>query len=71
MQDSNAEDPILVTLFGIIILVKLSQDSNAEYPILVTLFGISIFVKLVQDSNAEDPILIPPVIITSFNDEGT
>ena len=39
---------MLVTLFGIFILVKLVQPENAKEPILVTLFGIFILVKLVQ-----------------------
>ena len=39
---------MLVTLFGILILVKLSHLANAEYPMLVTPSGIVMFVKLVQ-----------------------
>ena len=38
--------PTDVTLFGIVIDVKLEQFSNAEVPIDVTLFGISIDVRL-------------------------
>ena len=38
-----APHPILVTLEGIVILVKLLQFSNASLPILVTLFGIVLF----------------------------
>ena len=37
---------MLVTLFGIVILVNPVHPSNAEVPILVTLFGIVILVKL-------------------------
>ena len=40
MQSSNAESPILVTLFGIVMLVNDEQFLNAESPIVVTLFGI-------------------------------
>ncbi len=39
---------MLVTLFGIVMLVRLSQYSNAPLPILVTLFGIVMLVRLVQ-----------------------
>ena len=38
--------PILVTLFGIVTLVKFSQLENAELPMLVTPFPIVILVKL-------------------------
>ena len=37
MQPEKAEEPILVTLFGIVTHVKLEQLLNAEEPILVTL----------------------------------
>ncbi len=50
--------PILVTLFGISILVKLSQYSNAYSPILVTLLPIITLVKLSRFSNAQLPILV-------------
>ena len=43
---------MLVTLFGIVTLVKLVQFSNASSPMLVTLFEIVTLVKLVQFSNA-------------------
>ena len=49
---------MLVTLSGIVILVKLLQPSNAQSPILVTLLGIVTLVKLVQPSNAQLPILV-------------
>ena len=39
---------MLVTLFGIVILVKLLQLQKAFSPMLVTLFGITILVKLLQ-----------------------
>ena len=43
---------MLVTLSGIVILVKLLQPSNAKESILVTLSGIVILVKPVQPLNA-------------------
>ena len=39
---------MLVTPFGISMLVSLEQDWNAELPMLVTLFGISTLVRLEQ-----------------------
>ena len=39
---------MLVTLFGIVTLVKLVQYPNAKSPILVTPSGIVTLVKLVQ-----------------------
>ena len=58
MQILNAEAPILITLFGIIIFFKLVQLENAAYPIFVILSGIAILVILIQSSNAKAPILI-------------
>ena len=42
------ELPMLITLSGIVTLVKLVQPENAELPMLVTLSGIVILLKLVQ-----------------------
>ena len=39
---------MLVTLSGIVMLVKLVQSENALFPMLVTLSGIVMLVKLVQ-----------------------
>ena len=39
---------MLVTLFGIVTLVRLVQDENALAPITVTLLGIVTLVRLVQ-----------------------
>ena len=39
-QAENAEEPMLLTLLGIVTLVKLVQPLNAEEPMLVTLLGI-------------------------------
>lgn len=41
----NAETPIVVTLDGIVIEVRLEQPSNALSPIVVTLGGIVIEVR--------------------------
>ena len=43
---------MLVTLFGIVTLVKPLQFWNAYCPMLVTLFGIVTLVKSVQPRNA-------------------
>ena len=43
---------MLVTLFGIVMLVKPVQPENALYPMLVTLFGIVTRVKAIQLENA-------------------
>ena len=51
-QLSNAESPMLVTLSGIIMLVKPVQPLNAKLPILATLSGISMLVNPVQPLNA-------------------
>jgi len=48
LQPQNAEEPMLVTLSGIVILVKLLQPENAEEPMLVTLSGIVMLAKLLQ-----------------------
>ena len=45
-QFKNAPPPISVTLFGIVMLVKLEQPENAELPMLVTLLGIVILCML-------------------------
>ena len=39
---------MLVTLFGMVMLVKLLHQENAEFPMLATLSGISTSVKPVQ-----------------------
>ena len=42
---SKALYPILVTLFGILMLVRESQSEKAKSPILVTLSGMLILVR--------------------------
>jgi hypothetical protein len=39
---------MLVTLFGIVTLVKLLHSRNVPFPMLVTLFGIITLVKPLQ-----------------------
>jgi hypothetical protein len=41
----NAEFPILVTLLGMVMLVRLVHVSNTLVPILVTLLGMVILVR--------------------------
>ena len=43
---------MLVTLFGIVILVKPLQSENAPLPMLVTLSGIVMLVKPLHPQNA-------------------
>ena len=43
---------MLVTLLGIVMLLKRVQRLNADTPIFVTLFGIVMLVKLLQYPNA-------------------
>ena len=44
----NAFSPILVTFFGIPILLSSAHPENALFPITVTLSGIVMFVRPVQ-----------------------
>ena len=57
-QLRNASAPMLVTLSGIVIDVRLVQPQNAPAPILVTLSGIVIALRLLQLENAASPILV-------------
>ena len=54
---SNTLEPILVTLFGMVIEVK-PLDEKAQLSIVVTLLGITIEVRFVQLPNAPSPILV-------------
>ena len=49
---------MLVTLLGIVTLVKLVQPSNASFPMLVTLPGMVTLVRLVRPENAAFPMLV-------------
>ena len=42
-QPENALSPMLVTEFGMVMLVRREQPENAYSPILVTEFGITVF----------------------------
>lgn len=50
VQSKNALLPILVTLLGIVMLLKLTQLRNAELPIFVIPLGKEILVRFVQHS---------------------
>ena len=51
---------MLVTLSGIVMLIRLVQPSKAQFPMLVTLSGIVMLVRLVQPEKTETPILTTP-----------
>ena len=53
MQPSNVRNPILVTDFGIIMLVRLVQPENNKSSIMVTDSGIVMLVRLVQPENVK------------------
>ena len=56
---------MLVTLSGIVTLVKPVQPLNAANPMLVTLSGIVTLVRPVQLSNAKSPMLVTLFPITT------
>ena len=56
---------MLVTLSGIVILVKLLHSWKAESPMLVTLSGMVTLVSPVHPRKALEPMLVPLVIITT------
>ena len=62
VQPSNTLPPILVTLFGMVILVKPVQLANAESPMLVTSFGI-----VTSPEQAVPSIKIPFTITSGFS----
>ena len=51
---------MVVTLSGIVILVRLVHPKNASSPMVVTLSGIVILVSLVQSENAQSPMVVTP-----------
>ena len=57
-QPENAFAPMLVTLDGIVTLVRPLQPENAFAPMLVTLDGIVTDVSLLQPENAKAPMLV-------------
>ena len=58
---------MLVTLTGIVTLVKPLQPSKAPPPMLVTLFGIVILVKPLQPSKAKEPMLVTLLPIVTLD----
>ena len=62
---------MLVTLSGMVMLVKSLQPENALPPMLVTLSGMVMLFKPLQPSNACCGILSPPVITSVFKESGT
>ena len=52
VQPENAEEPMLVTLSGIVMLVRLEQFENAPLPMIVTPLPIVTLVRFSQESNA-------------------
>ena len=57
---------MLVTLFDIVMSVKLVHSENAKAPMLLTPSGMLMLVKLVQPQNADSPMLVTPSgIVTS------
>ena len=49
---------MLVTLFGMVMLVKPVHQPNALFPMLVTLFGMVMLVKPVHQPNALSSMLV-------------
>ena len=55
---------MIVTLEGMVTLVKFVQFRNAPCPMVVTLEGMVTLVKLVHHSNALSPMVVTPSGIT-------
>ena len=49
---------MLVTLLGMVMLVRPVQPSKAQFPMLVTLLGMVMLVRSVQPSKAQFPMLV-------------
>ena len=62
----NAASPMLVTLFGIVMLLIPEQPLNAPPPMLVTLLGIVMFSRFVQSINVVTPMLVTPFGIVTL-----
>ena len=58
LHPSNAELPMLVTLSGTTILLRLVQPLKALEPMSLTPFPIVTLVRLSQSLNAESPIFV-------------
>ena len=61
---------MLVTLSGMLMLVRLLQPENAPSPMLVTLSGMLMLVSLLQPSNAFAGIVVAFVTVTLRKVEG-
>jgi hypothetical protein len=62
----NAPFPMLSTLAGISIVVRLEHCSKADLPMFVTLVGIVTDAKLVHCLKAYSPMLVTPDSITTL-----
>ena len=59
----NTPVPMLVTLFGMTIPVRLVQLLNAEFSMVVTVAGMSTLVNAGQFRNADAPMVVTPLLI--------
>ena len=62
---SKADDPIVVTLLGIVTDISLPHDWKAEAPIVITLLGTLIDFSDVHERKAKAPIVITLVGIST------
>ena len=60
LQEEKAEEPIVVTLLGIVIEVREEQLTKAQSPIVVTLLGMVTEVREEQPEKAHFPIVVTP-----------
>ena len=66
MQPEKAILPILVTLLGIVTLVKLLHPESALRPILTTPLGIFTLIKRLHNKNAPPPMVVTPAPIVTL-----
>ena len=59
-QPQKARSSIVVTLFGILMLVRDLHEEKVSSLIFVTLFGILILVSDSHPKKAQDPIFVTP-----------
>jgi hypothetical protein len=60
LQFEKHDPSILITLLGIIILLRLLHEANAEIPILFRVFGKVMLFRLLQFSNKWSSTLVIP-----------
>src|SRR6266436_4558678 len=65
VQEENATSPMLVTLLGMVTLVR-PVPENATAPMFVTLLGIFTLVRLGQSKNVSSPMLVTLVGIVTL-----